>query len=230
MRAKGCPRCLAMWGGAADAFEQPGQPVAHSAAAAVLSGGDADQVLNGVHVHGRGAEPGQREAGDRVIGSDESGHDKPIVGKLTELVVAVIDREDRGADAAGVGDPLEKTLRSGLWCDDEQRLASPHRPQPVQTHAQVWRRVAGWRPPHQGRGELQPTGETRLVVEVCRQMPRLLLGGPHQKEAAASEARLVQRTREAPAALDPARRREQLAQHLHPRGVHLAIVPGSAAG
>ena len=37
-------------------------------AAAVLAGGHADQVLDGVHVHGRGAEPGQREARDRVVG------------------------------------------------------------------------------------------------------------------------------------------------------------------
>ena len=81
-----------------------------------------------------------------------------------------------------------------------------------------------------GGGELRAAGEPRLVVEVGRQMPRLLLWSSDEKEAAGGEARLVQRAREVAAALHPARRREKLSQHLHTGGVHRAIVPGWVPG
>ena len=149
-----------------------------------------------------------------------------LVGEAPQLPVAAVQREDGRAGAARVVDPLQQRDGRVVLGDDEQRLAAARRLQPLQPDAQVRRRVrpAASSAPAWGRA---PGGraEPALVVEVGRQVPRVVAGRADQQQAPRGLGGGPQRAPELLRALQPARGRQHLAQHDDLLGVHGTMVP-----
>ena len=106
-----------------------------------------------------------------------------------EVFVSVIDGQDCCADPLRVRDPFEQLFRCGTRRDDEQRLATRHCLQPVEPHGEMRWRVRRWRVAHECRRQLEDSGEAGLVVEVCGEVPRLLLRSADEQQATGSRGR-----------------------------------------
>lgn len=210
--------------GSADTVEKTCQPVSERTSLDELSGRDTDQMLHRLHVDVGCRQPRcdqlLRRHGEVVRRQDE-----PVVRESVEVGVTVIDRQDRRAHSACVGYSFQQRRGRFVGCDYEQGLAATRSLQAGQSDRQVRWRVRRRRPSDQGRRELRNAGETGLVVQVRSQVPGLLRRCAHEEQRAGLVRAPAQAARETTGALDPSGSSEQLTQHMHPGGIHGAMLP-----
>ena len=152
-------------------------------------------------------------------------HDETVMRERSELVVTVVDGQDRGTDTSCVRDTFEQLLGCCIRRDDEHRLVRPAASSRANVTDRCGGASAGGAQRTQSRRQLRDAGEARLVVEMRGEVPRLLGGRPDEQQAAGSRARPAQGRGERTGAIDPPAGPQQLTQRVHTVGVHAPMLP-----
>jgi 8-hydroxy-5-deazaflavin:NADPH oxidoreductase len=155
-----------------------------------------------------------------------------LVRKTLEVGITGVQRKYCGTGLASIGDAFEERHGSSIRSDDEHCFVATDLFETLESDGQMRGRIRRRRPSDQNRRQRWKIGPARFVVEVCREVPRILGRSADDKQAASFMGCSSQRVTERPRAFDPtcageevAHERDARAVHAHLRVLELAAYP-----
>ena len=139
-----------------------------------------------------------------------------------------MERHDACSSVLGVGYALQEIGCVAVGGDHEVGLVAVGSGHVVDAEAQVLGCILGNAPAQQGRGEIPPSVEASLLVEMSREVPGLELGSTHDEQAAGRLRALAQRARKAAGVSAQTAKLFQPAAHVVRSDVHTISIVTTA--
>ena len=148
--------------------------------------------------------------------------------QLVQFRVILIERENCGSSTPHILHALEQFGWGRPLANDQQRLGPGSDAQPVDADSKVRGGAGFGRPADESRRELREAGIVALVGQVGGHVPRLVVGGTDNQQAAPRARAAPQRVGERRGPVKPTGRGKQGTQGGNLVGVHIPHGAGRA--